>query len=195
MKNHTDLLNLIARKISAKRYVEIGVFNPDHNFNLIDVPQKVGVDPDPNAKAKIPWTSDRFFEVCEITGAMVDLIFVDGLHHADQVRKDIYNSWRILNDGGVIVIHDSNPYSEHITHVPRDNREWTGDVYKTICQIVSPKFTVDFDYGCCVIRKMPGDKLTICNDKVTWDYFDKNRNLLLNLVSVESAVKVIESWT
>jgi hypothetical protein len=187
MKHHSELLNLIAKKINAEKYLEIGVFNPAHNFNLIDVPYKKSVDPDPNAKAIFLGTSDDFFYSNTET---FDLIWIDGLHHAEQVKKDIINAWDCLNKGGVIVVHDSNPHSERITHVPRDNREWTGDVYKTICQIVSPKITVDFDYGCCVIT----DKPELSNKKITWDYFDKNRKQLLNLVSVEEAKKIIDTF-
>jgi hypothetical protein len=49
MIDHTDLLNLIAKKTHAKTYIEIGVFNPEHNFNKIQVNCKLGIDPDSNA--------------------------------------------------------------------------------------------------------------------------------------------------
>lgn len=32
-RNHTDLINAIAKKINAYKYLEVGVFNPDNNFN------------------------------------------------------------------------------------------------------------------------------------------------------------------
>jgi predicted DNA-binding protein with PD1-like motif len=153
MTNHSELLNLIAKKIKAKIYIEIGVFNPEHNFNKIEVEEKIGVDPDPNAGATACMTSDNFFSFFKKIGGHADLVWIDGLHHADQVKKDIENAWEILSPGGVIAIHDCNPHKESITHVPRDSREWCGDVFKVICNLWVPKFTVDFDYGCCVIRK------------------------------------------
>lgn len=194
MNLHTDLINYIAKKITAKSYLEIGVFNPEHNYNKIDIPDKVGVDPDPNAKASICLSSDEYFKTFSKFGIKFNVIFIDGLHHADQVKKDIINAWEMLTDGGVIVIHDSNPHSEHITHVPRDNREWTGDVYKTICQITSPKFTVDFDYGNCVLRKN-GQPLEFSPELISWEQFDIPRKELLNLVSVDDAIKIIDAWT
>ena len=201
MKNHTDLLNLIAQVIGAKTYVELGIFNPDHNFDHIKVGNKIGVDPDTTVKATMTTTSDKAFALFKDLNAHADLVFVDGLHHADQVKLDIQNAWNLINPGGVIVIHDSNHHSEHITHVPRDNREWTGDVYKTICNLAcASKFTVDFDYGCCVIRKLNipglGESYDLSwNDKeITWDYFTANRKELLNLVSVDDAIQIINAW-
>lgn len=201
MKNHTDLLNLIAQVIGAKTYIEIGVFNPDHNFNHIQVEHKIGVDPDPAAKASMTATSDKAFGLFKEIGAKANLFWIDGLHEKEQVKLDIQNAWNCLEVGGVIAIHDSNPHKESITHVPRDSREWCGDVYKTICQLKhSSKFTVDFDYGCCVIRKVVTDPETGIDplgwdDKeITWDEFTANRKELLNLVSVDDAVQIINAW-
>jgi hypothetical protein len=199
MEHHSELLNLIAKKIKARHYLEIGVFNPDHNFNKIDVLMKVGVDPDPNAKATICATSDDFFETAKEFGDKFELIWLDGLHEAEQIKKDIINAWQCLRPGGVIAIHDSNPHKESITHFPRDSREWTGNVYKTISNIKTPKFTVDFDYGCCILRKPKTFEaqepcLFISDNEITWEHFDANRKNLLNLVGVDEAIKIIDAW-
>lgn len=197
--NHTDLLNLIATTIRAKSYLEIGVFNPDHNFNKIKVPLKLSIDPDPKAKASLCATSDAYFEANK-GQHKYDLIFIDGLHHAEQVKKDLLNAWQHLNDNGVIVLHDCNPPTEATTCVPRGSqREWCGDVYRLAASILHPsKFTVDFDYGCTVIRSSgdPAEVLTV--DEITlgisWEQFDTNRDKLLNLVSVEEAEEIIAKW-
>jgi hypothetical protein len=196
MKHHSELLNLIAATIGAKTYLEIGVFNPAHNFDTIEVAHKFGVDPDPKAAANCRMTSDEFFEFARASKMEIDLAWIDGLHHADQVAKDCYNCWEILRPGGVMGIHDSNPHSEHITHVPRDSREWCGDVYKTVSNIMGvPKFTVDFDYGCCVIRKaFKEENLFIRNTEIEWDDFNKMRRQYLNLVTLTDAITRIKSW-
>lgn len=191
MKHHTDLLNCIAKRIKAKDYLEIGVQNRENNFDAIEINYKIGVDPAVAGDDLLSFTSDKFFQLNKDTW---DLIFIDGLHHADQVKRDISSGWQTLNAGGVIVVHDCNPHSERITHVPRDSKEWTGNVYKTICQIQSPKFTVDFDYGCCVLRK-GHEPLEFLNQEFNWDEFDVFRKELLKLVCVEEAVKIIEAWT
>lgn len=197
MNNHTDLLNLIAKKIKAESYLEIGVFNPDHNFNKINVPVKLSVDPDHDARAIICNTSDGYFERKD-PNKKFDLIFIDGLHHADQVEKDIINSWNCLTPGGVIVLHDCNPPTEATTCVPRGKqREWCGNVYQTVSKIASPKFTVDFDYGCMVIRKYKNGEFDLLFDtsvQIDWVTFDRHRSELLNLISVEQTIKKIDEW-
>ena len=39
---------------------------------------------------------------------LFDIIFVDGLHEKQQVKKDILNSIKFLKDGGTIICHDVN---------------------------------------------------------------------------------------
>src|SRR5687768_10464095 len=90
MMKHTELINYVARKIKAEAYLEIGVYNKEHNFDRINVVYKKGIDPDPAANADFEMTSDDYFDLTNST--RFDLIFIDGLHHADQVRKVIINS-------------------------------------------------------------------------------------------------------
>lgn len=193
VKNHTDLLNYIARKINAKSYLEIGVAN-GRNFNQIAVAHKVGVDPDLNTMSTVHKTSDDFFyENREV----FDLVFVDGMHEESQVKKDILNAWIILSERGVVVVHDCNPEKEEITHVPRDSKIWCGDVYKTAVKL-NAGFTIDMDYGCLVLRKkLVGEKLewSESEEDVPWGHFERNRKELLGLVTIEEGQKIIDSWT
>lgn len=192
IKTHTELLNYIAEKIGAKHYLEIGVFDVNHNFNKVKVRFKEGVDPSVRDSRVAQMPSDEFFSGYKI--ARYDLVLIDGLHHSDQARNDLVNAWQCLNENGVIVLHDTNPPTEKTTCVPRGNqREWCGDVYKVACEI-SNKFTVDFDYGCTVLRKTEETIFIEMNAVKTWEYFDKNRKELLNLVSIEQAINIIDSW-
>ncbi len=196
MTTHTELLNSIAKRIGAETYLEIGVFNVDHNFNHIDVASKIGVDPAVQNEKVFRMTSDDFFKLHKVLSATAsfDLIFVDGLHHSDQVKKDIINAWQCLSLNGIMVIHDTNPHSEKITHVPRDNGEWCGDVYKTISQLKSHKWTVDFDYGCTILQKTSKDPLLWFDTAVNWQQFDPHRKQLLNLITVAEAEMIIQGF-
>jgi len=191
MNNHTDLLNFIASKIGAKSYLEIGT-NNGKNFNSIAVAHKVGVDPDLTAVATVHKTSDEFFKDNQET---FDLVFIDGLHHADQVKRDIENGFHSLPTGGVLVIHDCNPSDEKHTHVPRDSKVWNGDVYKTVSGLTGG-FTMDMDYGCYILRKEEDVLVFAYAEGIDnpWEYFNKYRKELLNLVSVEEGLKIIDSW-
>jgi hypothetical protein len=190
MNNHTDLLNYIAKKIGAQTYLEIGVSN-GKNYIQIDCAIKIGVDSDLQSAASHKITSDEFFNK---NPALFDLIFIDGLHEAKQVKRDIENAYKFLSEKGVIVVHDCNPEREDMTHIPRDAKVWCGDVYKTVSRIGGKKFTIDFDYGCCVIKKSEVSPLIFSELWPSWYMFNIKRHEFLNLVSIEEGLKIIDSW-
>lgn len=204
MMKHTELINYVAKKIEAIAYLEIGVYNPEHNFNRVKVANKISVDPDTSAGAIYKCTSDEYFNTLnrihfndKPTMATVnefDIIFIDGLHYSDQVRKDIENAWYCLKDGGAIIIHDTNPPTKQTTCVPRGSqREWCGDVYKTVCQIEIPEIvTLNDDYGVTIIRKQ--GELKFNDDIVTWEEFDLFRKDILNLKNWDEITQIIDSW-
>lgn len=187
MKTRTDLLNHLAEKYQLKRYLEIGVQNLDQNFNKIICPDKVCVDPDSNAKATYCLTSDEFFTT--LIPWKYDLIFIDGLHTADQVKRDFENALRIISYKGFIVLHDCNPLKEEHTIVPRptERGHWNGDVYKFACELGQyyKKFNVvDIDNGCGVWNNSGYDILKDTHkEPFNWIDFDILRKEMLNLIS------------
>lgn len=52
---------------------------------------------------KIKKSSDDFFQKNEKT---FDVIYVDGYHKAEQVFKDCVNSWKVLNNNGLMICDD-----------------------------------------------------------------------------------------
>lgn len=188
MQNHTELLNFLTQRYKLKSYLEIGVQNPDNNFNIINIETKRGCDPHVVAKFVTTATSDHFFEMFK--AAKFDLIFIDGLHTEAQVKMDFLNSLVRLNRGGFIVIHDTNPQEEIWTKVPRESKQWTGDVYKFVSrlsEIEGIEFkTIDFDYGCTIVKR--GRQHTKVRPLITWNYFDKNKMELLKLVTPEEMI-------
>ena len=106
--------------------MEVGC-QSDVNFSKIIIKEKVGVDPQSGGTHRM--TSDQFFEENKST---FDLIFIDGLHVYEQVLKDIDNSLRVLNDNGVILIHDCLPSKIWHQTIPQTHSSWNGDVWKSI---------------------------------------------------------------
>jgi hypothetical protein len=168
--------------MKASKYLEIGISNRE-NFDKIVCDLKVGVDPEPLSKATFCSSSDEFFKINTET---FDVIFIDGLHHADQVYRDIVNSLKILNEGGVIVCHDMNPTKEEHQIIPFTSGVWNGDCWKAFVRLRQERsdlemYTVDTDHGCSIIQK--GSQETLPKDiKLTFKEFDKNRKEWLNLV-------------
>ena len=103
-----QLINHLIERNDYRRYLEIGVAQ-GIAFRAVRCPLKHGVDPvSPHATFQV--TSDEFFRTLS-RETSYDLIFVDGLHLEEQVRRDIENSLAHLSDQGTIVVHDCNPPS------------------------------------------------------------------------------------
>ena len=115
---------------------------------------KIGVDPFSGGTVRD--TSDNFFKNNKIK---FDIIFIDGLHEYDQVKKDITNSLLYLNDGGVIFLHDCMPERFIYQAVPRATGTWNGDVWKNIVEIRTMQevdtYVVFADHGLGMILKRP----------------------------------------
>jgi predicted O-methyltransferase YrrM len=114
--NRTDLINYIIETKKYKSYLEIGCFN-NQNYDKIIATVKVGIDP--KSGGTIRKTSDDFFSENNQT---FDLIFIDGLHHSEQVTKDVDSSLKFLNQNGEIVLHDYNPLTEDAQKVPSNGQ-------------------------------------------------------------------------
>lgn len=187
-----ELLNRIAARIGARAYLEIGVQRGDV-FSRVEVERKVGVDPDPRSAATIHLPSDAYFDRldAESPSERFDLVFVDGLHHREQVVRDVRNSIRYLSTGGVTVVHDCDPPSEAAGGRAMCSGVWCGDVWKGWIdlrrELDRETFVVDTDLGCGVI--LEGDPAPPNGESdPTWSEFAANRSEWLRLVSVDDAL-------
>jgi len=80
---------------------------------------KIGVDPDRKSNATFQIPYDEFFAQNHYT---FDLIFINGLHDANQMEKALANSLKVLNPGGSIVMQNLNPISPGQQAVPATGR-------------------------------------------------------------------------
>lgn len=173
-----ELIQGLIDKNGYKSYLEIGVntpMQPGYSHDSIKVDIKHGVDP--NVDTSYRMTSDDFFKQNK---NKYDIIFIDGLHLWEQCARDTISSLLILNDGGTIVVHDCNPTTEITQRRERASDAWHGDVWKAIVQVQMIDDvivqTIDTDEGCAVITK---------GKRNSFDFLDKNRKALLNLITVE----------
>jgi hypothetical protein len=183
--NRSQLINYIICSIGATRYLEIGI-DSGENYRHIICNSKVGVDPNTYSPATFHMTSDDFFKHNVDT---FDVIFIDGLHHAEVVERDIINSLKFLTKGGHIVCHDMNPTSEIMQRVPREVDYWMGDCWKAWVKLRSSEdklnmYVVDTDCGCGVITRGSQEKISISYPLI-YEHLQLNRNKWLNLISVE----------
>lgn len=188
-----NLINLLIENFNYQRYLEIGL-DTGHNFNQIKCENKESVDPAKDAyqhaKPTYVMTSDKFFTERAPHLDKWDIIFIDGLHHADQVDRDIENALKFLTPNGSIVLHDCNPLTELAQRVPRESREWNGDVWKSIAKFRSTSTT----HGCIVINSDHGlgwihSTLPLAepfNPEYTYTALQQHRTQYLGLVEVEN---------
>lgn len=171
-KSRLDLLKKLARHISAKSYLEIGCYK-DEIFSKIKIKDCIGVDPVQGGNTRM--TSNEFFETNDKT---FDLIFIDGLHHYDQVKKDFENSLNVLNKNGFIVIHDMLPENENSAKVPRIQKEWLGDVWKLGFDLIQREdinfHIIEIDHGCGVVE-LKNQKTQIVDNTIwDWEFYENN---------------------
>lgn len=192
----TEIINLIAEKINAKSYLEIGVQNPDNNFNRIRAENKVGVDPFPIKGHNYIYEmySDRFFNDCfPFYEPMFDLVFVDGDHSHAQSFKDVENSLLRLSKNGVIIMHDVNPSREYMTREPKPENpgKWCGGCWKTFAKLRMTRpdlymVMIPDDLGCGIIKF--GKQELYTEVELTWDLFKNNKAKLMNEITIEELI-------
>jgi hypothetical protein len=192
----TAILNTLIEKFHYQSYLEIGQGRKQDNFDWIQCKTKIGVDPDKTLGAAYPLTSDEFFALNKNS---FDLIFIDGLHHADQVEKDILNALKVLNNKGTIVVHDCNPKTEEMQIVPQQQATWTGDGWKTWAKLRATRpdlkmYVIDVDFGCGIIQKQDRTLEAVrANRQMSYSVFAKNRKKLLNLIDVADFLRSLKN--
>lgn len=209
----TEVINFLLSQYKGETsYLEIGVRNPADNYNHINATTKYSVDPGVEYKERtidFKMTSDSFFDKLNNKEILTkdikfDVIFIDGLHLAEQVDLDIKNSLAYIKDDGFIVLHDCNPPTEW--HAREDYQYknspasgyWNGTTWKAFlkCRFNSGLYSccIDTDWGVGILSKKHPLGKSIDNTNPFYEYkvFDKNRKQSLNLISFDELKKKLE---
>jgi 3'-phosphoadenosine 5'-phosphosulfate sulfotransferase (PAPS reductase)/FAD synthetase len=192
--NRWDIINSIITSKNYESYLEIGcAYN--ECFDKIECIYKVGVDPIRGGNTKL--TSTEFFKT---NTDSFDIIFIDGLHHSDQVYEDITNALNVLNAGGIILIHDALPnnYASQLIPIsvaashPEFNGGWCGDVWKTVMCMRTFR-----DIDICTTHSGGGIAFLIKRDNTSvnvveknmyeWEHYIKHRDRLMNIKQIQEA--------
>ncbi|MFP9114206.1 class I SAM-dependent methyltransferase [Flavobacterium sp. RHBU_3] len=208
----TEIINyLLSGKGDKTCYLEIGVRNPEKNFNHIKASEKYSVDPGVEFKENpvdFKMTSDAFFEKLSANEILnnnikFDVIFIDGLHLADQVDRDIINALQYIKDDGFIVLHDCNPPTEFHArerygyYFTPANGFWNGTTWKAFLKWrFNPTVyscCVDTDWGVGILSKTVniGESITPVNPFFEFTEFDQNRKAYMNLISFDKLKEIV----
>jgi hypothetical protein len=188
-----DLIQHIIDKYSYNNYLEIGC-DKDQSFSKIKIKNKIGVDP--ISGGSIRDTSDNFFKY---NRQKFDIIFIDGLHHYEQVSRDIKNSLNVLNENGFILIHDCLPRSIAHQAIPRYRGSWNGDVWKSIVEMRTldhiDTYTCQIDFGVGLIKKTKNSDILKIHfkdfSKLKFRDYYYNYKKYMRIINYENLLKII----
>ena len=194
----TDLINHIQTQTRYKyqHYLEIGCGLLEFNFAMVKDLFSVAMCVDPNAGGTHRMMSDEFFAQ---NTQRFDVIFIDGLHDAKQVWRDVHNALRFLSPDGLILLHDCNPRNVEFQITPQLHKIWLGDVWKAIVALRAQDYIEivvgDFDLGVGIMRRRLNThrlpmalETRVLDDALeafTYDEFDHHRNTLFRLKSFD----------
>ena len=186
-----DMINYFIKKNNYKSYLEIGC-DKNQIFSQITLNKKIGVDP--YSGGNVRKTSDDFFKE---NVEKFDLIFIDGLHVYEQVKKDIINSINFLNKKGVILVHDCLPDTIGKQAVPRYKMQWNGDVWKAIVDLRQRDdleiHTCFVDQGIGIIKKQINSSILKINKKtrdLKFSDFYHNHKEYLRIINLDEFKKI-----
>ena len=181
-----DLIDYLIKKNNYKNYLEIGC-DKNQLFSKVNIDNKIGVDP--VSGGNVRKTSDDFFKENK---SNFDIVFIDGLHTYEQVKKDILNSVNCLLDEGIILVHDCMPDSLGKQAVPRYKMQWNGDVWKAIVDLRQQEnleiYTCEIDQGIGVITNKKNTSILKLDKPINKlkfkDYFN-NYKEYMRVISLE----------
>ena len=92
-------------------------------------------------------------------GQFYDIILVDPFHEYDTSYRDLREAFSLIDEGGMLVVHDCLPPNASFASPKFVPGDWCGVTYKAYLDFVRARndldyFTIDIDYGCGVIRKL-----------------------------------------
>ena len=187
------LINDLITDLNYQSYLELGV-SLGESWNRITCDKKIGVDNDINVTNKfdvvIHSTTDDYFLN---NNDKFDLIYIDALHEKNQVYKDFKNSFNVLNDSGVIIFHDVNPFDISQTHFNN-----SGDVFELWIELAKTykvyiiKNEYDGDSVGIFIKSKNSKFIDIEVKDYTYQFFSENREDFISYLNYEEIINKIK---
>jgi len=161
---HENFIIHIAFIIRPKVYVELGLYQCALFNRIIPFADKlIGLDclknpgkcmkKSPKVEFVCSTTSD-FAKVAKNKGLKIDMLFIDADHSKESVYKDFKAFFPLMNDQGLILLHDGYPKNEEYTQ-----SGYCGDGYKAIEELTDKAK----GYEMMTIPLHPG--LTLCRKR------------------------------
>jgi hypothetical protein len=135
MLHHSDFIAILANIYKPKVYVELGLYEGETLKKVQPFIEKgYGIDMNKNPSLEdlkvypnlnIIYSTTNFF--FENFNEGIDMAFIDADHCYESALTDFENVYKRINPGGIIILHDTDPESDHLIHP-----EYCGDSYKIV---------------------------------------------------------------
>ncbi len=219
-----QLINkLLSRFNRQTSYLEIGV-DQGRTFRKINCGNRDGIDPYGSYDVKYRMTSEMFFALNKIFfHKTYDVIFIDAAHLSLIVNIEIEECFKILNPGGYIVLHDTDPLIKKSAELIEGNivsylrgisyphnqshtdslagMAYNGDVWRSVAQIRMNQpniqvFTVNC-FCCSVLKKGKQKNMMkkVPFEKLDWEFFEKHRKQILNPIDFSKIETILKPNT
>lgn len=215
-----DLINELARIHGYRSFLEISTSRSGYSYcdrdqSRFDVCRRLSyltpddwTDGEPVDYRCSDHDSSECLRQIQVQGLSFDIVFVDGCHEYECSRRDIEAALNLVNDNGVIVLHDCLPHNKANCPPFRGDMAswWLGVTYKAYIDALIARnnlwyCTVDTDVGCGMIRSIQktrrykriveADEVCIHawrsagdNYDAVYQIYERNRNGLMNVVTV-----------
>ncbi len=124
---HPQVIRTLVEIYKPEVYLELGLYQGE-TFYMVSplVKRAIGVDcRETGLLGEIfQGTTDEFFAAFT---DKIDMAFIDADHKYESAKKDFDNCWSRLNNGGIILIHDSDPIKDSLLDFG-----YCGDSYRLV---------------------------------------------------------------
>lgn len=193
-----DIIISVINTFGFNTYLEVGLRDKTGVFNHIPCKIKYSVDIDPKSKPCYCGTSDSFFAQSIIEDIKWDCIFIDAWHTADFVYRDLMNSVKHLNPGGVIFLHDVLPTKYEYT---LENKQDCQTAWKVVPYVLKhhPELRI-----CCISEHDAGMGVVVRGNRTRtlsfefnkfyeYSLMDQNRKLSQNVIDYNELIGWIKN--
>jgi hypothetical protein len=207
-----EIALLLGRRYNLTTYLEVGTPSTGGFFHCVDGRQfkrrarlmyrrPLGFsDGSPIHFSTAAESSEELFAELMAAGERFDLVFVDPWHTYAASLRDIVFALQLVKHEGLVLVHDCSPPSAETAAPLQQPGDWCGVTFAAFLDVVLFNHgvhyaTVDSDYGCGIISKVPRPELfgSNWNPALAWrwktlgltgkySYLDQNRTELLRLM-------------
>ena len=217
-----EIACLLGKRYGYNSYLEICTPTTGRTFSKIDkrqFPRRVrlvyknnlmSMDGEQTDLSTESENGDHLFSKLMRSGEKFDVVFIDSYHTYAASLRDLVYGLQLVNENGILLVHDCFPPDESYTSPEFVPGEWCGLTFAAYLDIVLFKsgihyVTIDSDFGCGIIGSHnllsqfsipPADPKLLVEWRMLplrqrYAFFESYHRELLHLISADEFVKLL----